>query len=403
MLREKNILIGITGSIAAYKIPLLVRLLVKERANVRVIMTPSARDFVTPLTLSTLSKHPVWTEPFNPVDGDWNSHVELGRWADLFLLAPASANTLAKMAHGIADNFLMTTYLSAKCPVFFAPAMDLDMYQHPSTQNNIRILQEMGHSLIEPQTGELASGLCGAGRMEEPERILQAIALALAKKDMEGIKALVTAGPTFEPIDPVRFVGNHSSGKMGFALAEKLAGRGAEVSLICGPTSLETNFPGIYRIDVTTAAEMKEAVLNLMASQHVIIMAAAVADFTPEAYLPEKIKKGSRNALNLKLIPTTDILAQIGQKKDPHQIIVGFSLETHNARENAIRKLNEKNADLMVLNSLQDSGAGFGLDTNKISIFRKDGSEIAFQLKPKEEVADDIITEVLRQLSGPTQ
>lgn len=403
MLREKNILIGITGSIAAYKIPFLVRLLVKERANVRVIMTPSARDFVTPLTLSTLSKHPVWTESFNPVDGDWNSHVDLGRWADLFLLAPASANTLAKMAHGIADNFLMTTYLSAKCPVFFAPAMDLDMYQHPATQKNIQILQEMGHTLIEPQTGELASGLCGAGRMEEPEQILRTISLALAERDMEGIKALVTAGPTYEPVDPVRFVGNHSSGKMGFALAENLASRGAEVSLISGPSALETQMPGIYRIDVTTAAEMNEAVMKLMPSQHVIIMAAAVADFTPEQVHTEKIKKGKHASLTLRMIPTQDILSQIGQRKDPHQIVVGFSLETHNGRENAIRKMTEKNADLMVLNSLQDSGAGFGTDTNKISIFRKDGSEIAFQLKPKEEVADDIISEVLRELSGPTQ
>ncbi|HRZ77593.1 MAG TPA: bifunctional phosphopantothenoylcysteine decarboxylase/phosphopantothenate--cysteine ligase CoaBC, partial [Bacteroidales bacterium] len=277
MLRDKNILIGVTGSIAAYKVPLLVRLLMKEGANVRVVMTPSAHDFVTPLTLSTLSKRPVWTEAFDPRDGLWNSHVDLGRWADLFVIAPASANTLAKMAHGIADNFLMTVYLSAKCPVYFAPAMDLDMYRHPTTQENIHRLTRMGHHLIEPQTGELASGLCGAGRMEEPEMILEVIRLALTAKDMEGVHALVTAGPTHEPLDPVRYFGNHSSGKMGFALAENLAMRGAQVTLITGPTALSTHRPGIHRIDVVTAAQMQEEVMVQLPAHTVIIMAAAVA------------------------------------------------------------------------------------------------------------------------------
>lgn len=403
MLRDKNILIGITGSIAAFKVPFLVRLLVKEGANVRVIMTPSARDFVTPLTLSTLSKAPVWTESFNSDDGTWNSHVDLGRWADLFVVAPASANTLAKMAHGIADNFLMAVYLSAKCPVYFAPAMDLDMYKHQTTQDNIRRLIELGSHLIEPQTGELASGLSGAGRMEEPENILEVIRLALTKKDMEGIKALVTAGPTFEPIDPVRFLGNHSSGRMGFALAENLAMRGAEVTLIAGPTSIETNRAGIYRIDVTTASEMYDTVMELFRGHHVIIMAAAVADFTPENFAKEKIKKGGADVLALELTPTKDILAEIGMQKDDHQVVVGFALETSDEKENARKKLHTKKADLIVLNSLRESGAGFGTPTNKIVIFSKDGAEKEFQLKPKEEVADDIINEVRRELSGPVQ
>jgi phosphopantothenoylcysteine decarboxylase/phosphopantothenate--cysteine ligase len=398
MLGGKNILIGITGSIAAYKIPLLVRLLAKEGANVRVIMTPAARDFVTPLTLSTLSKAPVWSEAFNRTDGSWNSHVDLGQWADLFLVAPASASTLGKMAHGIADNFLMTAYLSAKCPVFFAPAMDLDMYRHPTTQENIRKLQEMGHHLIEPQVGELASGLCGAGRMEEPETMLEVIRMALAVKDMNGIKAIVTAGPTYEPIDPVRFLGNHSSGKMGFALAENLARRGADVTLITGPTSLQTILPGIRRIDISTAAEMHESVMSRLADTDVVIMAAAVADFSPVEVFPRKIKKGTDSLTSLELKPTTDILADIGRHRTSGQVITGFALETDNEAENARKKLLDKNADLIVMNSLRDEGAGFGTSTNKIIIFSRDGSEYAYPLRSKEEVAGDIVNEIHKRL-----
>lgn len=400
MLGGKNILIGITGSIAAYKIPLLVRLLAKEGANVRVIMTPAARDFVTPLTLSTLSKAPVWSEAFNRTDGSWNSHVDLGQWADLFLVAPASASTLGKMAHGIADNFLMTAYLSAKCPVFFAPAMDLDMYRHPTTQENIRKLQEMGHHLIEPQVGELASGLCGAGRMEEPETMLEVIRMALAVKDLNGIKAIVTAGPTYEPIDPVRFLGNHSSGKMGFALAENLARRGADVTLITGPTSLQTILPGIRRIDISTAAEMHESVMSRLADTDVVIMAAAVADFSPAEVFPRKIKKGTDtdSLTSLELKPTTDILADIGRHRTSGQVIAGFALETDNEAENARKKLLDKNADLIVMNSLRDEGAGFGTSTNKIIIFSRDGSENAYPLRSKEEVAGDIVNEIHKRL-----
>lgn len=403
MLRDKNVLIGITGSIAAFKIPLLVRLLVKEEANVRLIMTPAAKDFVTPLTLSTLSKHPVWSESFDAKDGSWNSHVDLGRWADVFLVAPASANTLAKMAHGIADNFLMAVYLSAKCPVYFAPAMDLDMYKHPTTQANIKALSKIGHTLIEPQTGELASGLCGAGRMEEPEAILETLRSAFTEKDMEGIRAMVTAGPTFEAIDPVRFLGNHSTGRMGIALAENLARRGALVSLVCGPIHLETRQSGINRINVVSASEMYEAVMKLADQNDVIIMAAAVADFRPEQYAIHKIKKNIGGNPELKLVETTDILAQLGKIKKADQILVGFALETSNEKENARKKLNNKKADLIVLNSLNDKGAGFGSPDNKIVIFSKDGTEKEFQLKPKEEVAEDIITEILREFSGPAQ
>lgn len=392
IIKGKHIVIGVTASIAAYKIPLLIRLLVKEGAEVQVVMTPSARDFVTPLTLSTLSKLPVLSEPFNPLDGSWNSHVELGQWADLLLIAPASANTLAKMANGIADNFLLTVYLSAKCPVLFAPAMDLDMFRHPTTQANVKQLLEFGHRLIEPQVGELASGLCGAGRMEEPEVMLEILRTELYPKDLVGKSALVTAGPTIEAIDPVRFLGNHSSGQMGFALAEELARRGARVSLISGPVNVKTDVQGIKLTHVKSAADMLSACLN-EPPHDIIIMAAAVADYTPASFSDIKIKK-SDAPLTLSLAPTQDILSALSAKRIDNQVIVGFALETDNAIENARKKLHTKNLDMVVLNSLRDEGAGFAFSTNVITILAKDGEEQIFPIMPKTEAAMHIVNKI---------
>jgi len=392
MLKGKKIVIGITGSIAAFKTPSLIRLLIKEGAEVKVMMTQAATDFVTPLTISTLSGNPVIIEPFNPEDGSWNSHVDLGRWADLYLLAPVSANTLAKMAHGIADNFFLTAFLSAKCPVFFAPAMDLDMFLHPATQKNIDILKSFGHKLIEPAVGELASGLSGPGRMAEPENIFQLVSdfFSESHNKVNGKRVLVTAGPTYEAIDPVRFIGNHSSGLMGFSIADELAKNGAIVTLIAGPVSLEMNLHGVKRIDVMSADEMFEACMIEKESAEIIIMAAAVADYMPSEISSTKLKK-SGSELGIKLIPTRDILAELGQKKKSGQLLVGFALETDHEEENARKKLSEKNLDLIILNSLRESGAGFKSPTNKISVLYKTGQVQHFPLKSKKEVAQDII------------
>lgn len=398
MLKGKKIIIGITGSIAAYKIPLLVRLLIKEGAEVQTILTEHARDFVTPLTLSTLSKRPALTMPFNPVDGTWHSHVDMGLWADLMLVAPASAATLSKMASGMADNLLVTTYLSAKCPVFFAPAMDLDMFRHPSTGENITTLISRGHHLIQPQVGELASGLTGAGRMEEPEKMLEVIQqYFMGAQQFIGKHFLITAGPTFEAIDPVRFIGNHSSGQMGFALAEAAAQRGATITLVAGPVHLNIHHPNIKRIDVVTADEMLKAVADNFASADVTIMSAAVADFKLKNIVVEKIKKQNQPPI-LELQPTVDILAKLGKEKKPHQLLVGFALETENALENALKKLNNKNLDMIVLNSLRDKGAGFGTATNKITLIHRNRKVTEYELKTKAEVAADILDELVAMI-----
>jgi phosphopantothenoylcysteine decarboxylase/phosphopantothenate--cysteine ligase len=391
MLKGKKIVVGITGSIAAYKIPLLVRLLVKEEADVRVIMTPAATDFVTPLTLSTLSKSPVIIAPFKEANGEWNNHVELGQWADAMIFAPVTANTLGKMAGGLADNFLVTAYLSAKCPVFIAPAMDLDMYGHPSTRKNVAILMQYGNTIIEPQVGELASGLSGPGRLEEPENILGILKDHFSRKlDLNKKKVLVTAGPTHEQIDPVRYIGNNSSGKMGFALAEEAARRGALVTLIAGPSLQDCSNPSIVRIDVKSADEMNLACSREAASADIIIMAAAVADYAPVGKSSTKIKK-SAGTLTLELVATPDILAGLGQKKHKGQILVGFALETDNELENARNKLHAKNLDAIVLNSLNDPGAGFGTDTNKVTILDQAGTVFHGELKDKRAVAAEII------------
>ncbi len=396
MLKGKNILIGITGSIAAYKTPILVRLLKKEGANVKVVMTKCATDFVTPLTLSTLSQQPVLIEPYDKVDGSWHSHVEWGRWADLFIVAPASANTLAKMANGIADNLLSTCYLAAKCPVFFAPAMDLDMFHHPTTAKNINTLLSYGNFLIEPQTGELASGLIGAGRMEEPEVILEVISdFFNKKKGLQNKNVLITAGPTFEAIDPVRFIGNHSSGKMGYALAEEAANRGAIVTLISGPVHIGINNPDIKVINITSAAEMKTQCDKAFDENDIIIMTAAVADYTPENPAPEKIKK--KESMELKLKLTDDILASMGKKKKQGQFLVGFALETENEKSNALTKLNNKNLNMIVLNSLKDKGAGFGTDTNKVTMLFPDKSEIVTDTLPKLKIAGMILDAIVNR------
>lgn len=390
MLKGKKIVLGITGSIAAYKACYLLRSLIRRGAEVQVVLTPNAKEFVTPVTLSALSGKPVVTEFFNQKDGTWHSHVEMGIWADAMIVAPATASTLGKMANGVADNILVTTYLSMKAPVFVAPAMDLDMYAHPSTQKNLDILRSYGCHIIEPGTGFLASGLEGKGRMEDPEIIADTIDGFFAQSnEMAGKKILITAGPTYEKLDPVRFIGNYSSGKMGFALAEECAGRGAEVEMICGPVALKTNNPHIHRTDVESAAEMYEAATKAFPSCDAAILCAAVADFTPEKVAEEKVKREG-NQLVLKLNPTQDIAQALGQKKRSDQQLVGFALETCNEREHAREKMKRKNFDFIVLNSLKDEGAGFQHDTNKITILDAEGEE-AFPLKSKKEVAKDIV------------
>ena len=398
MLKGKHIILGVTGSIAAYKAATLTRLLVKEGASVKVVMTPLAKEFITPLTMATLSKSPIMVDFYNPENGDWNSHVDLGLWADLYLIAPASANTIGKMAGGIADNLLLTTYLSAKCPVMVAPAMDLDMYKHPATQRNLKVLQSFGNIIIEPESGELASGLIGKGRMEEPERIVAFITDYFARQaDFKGKKVVVTAGPTYEKIDPVRFIGNYSSGKMGLAIAEELAGRGAEVVLVCGPVNLKTSHPAIRRVDVESAAQMYEVTSKEFVNSDVAVLSAAVADFTPKEKADHKIKRGKDDLL-LELLPTKDIAAELGRIKTVSQLLVGFALETNDAEMNALSKMQRKNLDMIVLNSLNDKGAGFSVDTNKVTILDKAGDKTVYELKTKVEVAKDIVDQIASRL-----
>ena len=398
-MKGKKILIGVCGSIAAYKTALLIRLLVKAGAEVKVIMTPSATDFITPLSLSTLSKNPVGLNYFNTQTGEWANHVEYGLWADVFIVAPATANTLGKMANGICDNLLIASYLSAKCPVFFAPAMDLDMYIHPSTKRNIDLLKSYGNQLIEVGHGELASGLSGDGRMEEPEIIFETLRnFFLNSNSLKGKKVLVTAGPTYEAIDPVRFVGNRSSGKMGFAIADQLALRGAEVKLVSGPTSLKNNNQNIQLIVVESAEEMFTACMSDFSKMDVIVMSAAVADYKPMEIADQKIKKKS-DELSINLVPTQDILKQMGVMKKGNQFLVGFALETENEVANANDKLSRKNLDLIVLNSLNDIGAGFNSDTNKITIINKAGQQQSFEMKSKNEVAKDLVNVIVESIT----
>jgi phosphopantothenoylcysteine decarboxylase / phosphopantothenate---cysteine ligase len=395
MLKNKNILLGVCGSIAAYKSAALTRLFIKAGANVKVVMTKDAASFITPLTLATLSKNPVSVEYFKPDTGEWNNHVELGLWADLVIIAPASANTLAKLANGICDNLLSAVYLSARCPVFFAPAMDLDMWKHPSTQSNVLKLQKYGNTMLNPAFGELASGLTGEGRMAEPETIIEFLEAWLGEEQpLHGKKALVTAGPTYEAIDPVRFIGNHSSGKMGFAIAEELTRLGAAVTLITGPVSLKLSDSSIRRIDVTSADDMLTAVQQHFPGTDITVMSAAIADYTVANPAETKIKKASQE-LNLQLSKTTDILATIGREKKNGQLLIGFALETNNEEEYALQKLKAKNLDFIVLNSLNDKGAGFKGDTNKITIIDRQLNKESFELKSKNEVAIDICRKIV--------
>jgi len=398
MFRGKKIVLGVTGSIAAYKSAYLVRLLVKEGAEVRVVMTPAARDFITPLTLSTLSNNPVESAFFDDKTGAWQSHVELGLWADILIIAPATANTLAKFANGLCDNLLSAVYLSAKCPVVIAPAMDLDMYRHSATTRNIETLKQYGNTIIDTGYGELASGLIGAGRMAEPEDIIKVIQKTLNKSQpLKDKKALVTAGPTYEAIDPVRFIGNRSSGKMGFAIAEQLANLGAEVTLISGPTAQIVINPDIHLISVQSAEEMFEQSKKFFPKSEITVLAAAVSDFKPIHTFNEKIKK-KENILIIDFEKTPDIAAHLGKLKKQNQFIAGFALETQNELENAKAKLKSKNFDLIILNSLQDKGAGFEHNTNKITILDKNKNIKTFGLKSKKEVASDIVHAIMENL-----
>ncbi len=403
MLHGKKILLGISGSIAAYKSITLLRLLIRSGAEVKVVMTPAACDFVTPLTLSTLSKNPVGIEMFD--ENAWANHVMLGRWADLMLIAPLSCNTLAKMAGGLCDNLLLAVYLSATCPVWVAPAMDDDMWNHPTTKRNLSLLQEYGNKIIPAEKGELASGLFGMGRMSEPEEILALInkyfdqSSHVRKKESNslwGKKVLVSAGPTFEPIDPVRFIGNHSSGKMGIALASELASRGANVNLVMGPGVEIPELGGINVTKVKTAEEMYQACMGLFSGSDIAIMAAAVADYTPVETAVEKIKK-ENGEMTIQLKKTRDILKELGKQKRDGQYLVGFALETNNEKQHALGKLKSKNADMIVLNSLNDAGAGFGYDTNKVTIFDKEGGEWSYPQKSKAEVASDIVDLIIEK------
>lgn len=397
--RPAHIVLGISGSIAAYKSCTLLRLLIRAGAEVQVVITPAGKEFVTPVTLSALSGKPVVSEFFNQTDGTWHSHVDLGRWADMMVVAPATASSISKMAHGTADNMLITTYLSMKAPVVVAPAMDLDMYAHHTTQQNLQALRRMGVSVIEPATGELASHLMGKGRMEEPENIFVQIATMLRQRDeLQGVTVMVTAGPTVERIDPVRYISNDSTGKMGFALAEALAERGANVKLVCGPTALQTVHPGIERIDVQSAAAMYEAARTLFPQCHAAILCAAVADFTPENTSDTKIKRGADDMI-IRLKPTQDIAATLGRTKRADQVLVGFALETHDAVEHAKDKLRRKNLDFIVLNSLADAGAGFGYDTNKVTLIDADDC-VELPLMAKTEVADHIVEQLCAKLDA---
>ena len=410
-----NIVLGITGSIAAYKACTLIRLFVKAGHEVQVVITPAGKEFITPLTLSTLSRHAVVSEFFDRRDGSWHSHVDLGLWADAMVIAPATAATIGKMAHGVADNMLLTTYLSMKAPVFVAPAMDLDMYRHPATQANLRTLQEYGNIIIEPGEGELASALVGKGRMEEPERIFEVVTAALRKPENPESpekpaspakhppqKLLITAGPTYERLDPVRFIGNYSTGKMGFAIAEAAAEAGYEVELVAGPVSLATHHPAIHRTDVESAAEMHAAAMRLWPECSAAVLCAAVADFTPARCAEEKIKREATGEWRLNLVPTQDIARALGETKSERQRLVGFALETTAELENATDKMRRKNLDMIVMNSLRDAGAGFGHDTNKVTFLFPDGRKESFPLKSKKDVAHDIIDRLCALSSSPS-
>jgi phosphopantothenoylcysteine decarboxylase/phosphopantothenate--cysteine ligase len=395
MLKDKKIILGVTGSIAAYKSAYLLRLLIRKGAEAQVVITPAGKEFITPLTLSTLSRHPVISEFFSRRDGSWHSHVDLGLWADAMVIAPATAATIGKMANGIADNMLVTTYLSCKAPVFVAPAMDLDMFAHPTTQQNLERLRSFGNHIIEPAEGELASSLEGKGRMEEPEKIVERLErFFAASATLQNKKILITAGPTCEKIDPVRFIGNYSSGKMGFALAETCAGRGADVTLIAGPVSLTAKHRKITRIDVESAEEMYRAAVAAFPGANAAILCAAVADYRPETSAAEKIKREDKDSMTLRLTANKDIAASLGAIKRQGQILAGFALETTDGIQYAQSKLKKKNLDFIVLNSLREPGAGFRTDTNRISILDNQGETTAYPLKNKQEVAADIINKL---------
>lgn len=398
MLKNKKILLGVSGSIAAYKIAFLTRLLVKEGAEIQIVMTQAAQEFITPLTLATLSKKPVLSEFVKDQTGTWNNHVDLGLWADVILIAPSTAHTLAKCANGICDDLLTAVYLSAKCHVMFAPAMDLDMYQHPSTIENVRKLQSFGNQIVKSNFGELASGLVGEGRMAEPEELVEILTKHFSEIPiLKGKKVLITAGPTQEPIDPVRFISNHSTGKMGYAIADKFAKSGAKVTLVSGQVALKSPDTSIDLVKVRSAKEMYEATKTYFDEADIIILSAAVADYTPAVVAEKKIKK-KEDTFIIELTKTTDIAKTLGALKRQEQLIVGFALETDNEVENAIGKIKSKNFDMIVLNSLQTLGAGFGHDTNKICIIKRDGTMIDFDLKSKQDVAMDIVNEVINQL-----
>ncbi len=397
MLKGKKIVLGITGSIAAYKACYIIRGLIKAGAEVQVVITPSGKEFITPITLSALTQKPVISDFFSQRDGTWHSHVALGLWADAMLIAPCTASTLGKMANGVADNMLITTYLSMKAPVFIAPAMDLDMFQHPTTQENLKKLQSFGNQIIEPQSGFLASGLEGKGRMEEPEKIVEYLDKALDNNaPLRGKRIMITAGPTYEKIDPVRFIGNYSSGKMGFALAEECARQGAEVELIAGPVALTTNHPLIHRTNVESCEEMYQAAIRLYGSCDAAILCAAVADFRPETIATEKIKR-EKDDLVIRLKPTHDIAAELGKMKRNDQRLIGFALETNDEQQNAQGKLERKNFDFIVLNSLRNEGTCFQSDENQISIISRQGQK-DFSRKPKCEVATDIVNELVKTM-----
>ena len=392
-LKGKRIVLGITGSIAAYKACVLIRELIKAGAEVQAVMTPSAKEFITPLTISTLTHKPVISEFFDRRDGSWHSHVDIGLWADAMIIAPATASSIAKMANGVADNMLITTYLSMRAPVFVAPAMDVDMFSHTATQKNIKTLRSYGNIIIEPETGELASGLEGKGRMEEPAVIAKSLeAYFKSQNQLKGKRVLITAGPTYEKIDPVRFIGNYSSGKMGYALAEECAERGAEVELVSGPVSINLNRANIHITKVESAAQMYAAAVNAFPKTDIGILCAAVADFTPRETKDVKIKR-EKGDMAIQLVPTKDIAAELGRMKKESQFMVGFALETNDETNNAINKLKAKKLDFIVLNSLNDKGAGFSVDTNKITII-SDTSKYEYSLKPKREVAKDIIDKI---------
>lgn len=402
-LTGKHIIVGITGGIAAYKTATLVRLLVKSGAEVQVVMTPNAKEFICPVTLSTLSGKPVISEFFTANTGQWNSHVDLGLWADAMVIAPATASTIGKMANGVADNMLVTTYLSAKAPVFVAPAMDLDMMAHPSTTRNISLLRSYGNHIIEPAEGELASHLVGKGRMEEPENIVKVLDKFFSEeKPLKGKKVMITAGPTYERIDPVRFIGNYSTGKMGYAIADEAARRGAKVVLVSGPVAIKPQSPEVEVISVESAREMFDACHKQFGDSDIAIMTAAVADYAPARVADKKIKREKDEIPQIELVKNPDIAASLGAEKRPGQLLVGFALETNDETTNAIDKMARKNLDMIVMNSLRDKGAGFGTDTNKITVFTRNDAPVSFPLKSKKEVACDILDEVIR-LTGKTE